>query len=446
MVAQSTSLTDGGLTAAWTKFRPHPIQAELWDCRKRFIAVPAGRGSGKTELAKRHLVRSLLVSKPWPDPRYFYGGPTWQQAKRVAWADLLRLIPPAWYDKSDVSVSEMRITTLWGAELWVVGLDKPQRIEGTLWDGCVLDESCDLKPQVFDMNVLPTLTWRNGWCWRIGVPKRQGPSAVEFRDYFEAAQSGKLPDAAGFTWPSSDIVPKQMLDFARTMLDPRDYAEQFDAMFQTAGGGIFHCFDEHLNVRRCPYDPQLPLIIGSDFNVDPMAWAIGQRRGDLMEWFDELWLRNANTPRTLDALWAKYASHKGGFQFFGDATSQARKTSADKTDYAHILNDERFKKAGRIVRYPRQNPRIRDKFSACNAMLKNAKGVRRMFVDPVCVHLLADLRARYYKPGTSDPADAGVAGDVGHITDAMGYATWMLFPVRIELDTVRGAVHIDKGG
>lgn len=441
---QSVNPTDSHLTSAWTAFRPHMVQTELWNCRKRFVAVPAGRGSGKTELAKRRLVCALLELKPWPDPRYFYGGPTSQQAKRTAWNDLLRLIPPEWYNKDDVSYSQLCIRTRWGAELWVVGLDKPQRIEGVQWDGCVLDESCDLKPRIFDLNVLPALTWRKGWCWRLGVPKRQGPSAVEFREYFEAARAHKLPDAAGFTWPSSDIVPKGMLDYARATLDPKDFAEQFDAMFQTAGGGIFHCFDEVLNVRRCPYDPQLPLIIGSDFNVDPMAWIIGQRRGELMEWFDELWLRDINTPDALDALWAKYAGHKGGFQFFGDASwARARKTSASMTDYAHILNDERFKKAGRIVRYPRKNPPIRDKFSACNAMFKNANGDRRAFVDPVCVHLLTDLRARYYKPGTSDPADAG---DVGHITDAMGYATWMLFPVRIKLDTVRGAVHIESGG
>lgn len=58
-----------------------------------------------------------------------------------------------------------------------------------------------------------------------------------------------------------------------------------------------------------------------------------------------------------------------------------------------------------------------------------------MFVDPACRWLIADLNMRNYKPGTNEPADAtGGQTDIGHITDAMGYAVWHLFPLRLELD------------
>ena len=187
----------------------------------------------------------------------------------------------------------------------------------------------------------------------------------------------------------------------------------------------------------------MPLVIGSDFNVDPLAWAIGQWRGDRMEWFDEIWLRDVSTPDALNALWAKWGHHKGGFQFFGDASGSSRHTSASTTDYATIYNDERFKKAGRIVRYPKANPARKDRYSSSNAMFGSADGNRRMHVDPVCVHLRQDLRTRAYKPGTCEADDRG--NDAGHIADAMDYAVWMLFPIQFGVEQETGTVYISGG-
>ena len=48
------------LTDAWTEFRYHAEQWAVWESGSRFIAMPAGRGSGKTELSKRKLVMSLM--------------------------------------------------------------------------------------------------------------------------------------------------------------------------------------------------------------------------------------------------------------------------------------------------------------------------------------------------------------------------------------------------
>ena len=415
------------LTQAWKQLRPHPVQRQLWVTPKRFVGVYAGRGSGKTDISKRRLVRMLPVKKPWHDPRYFYGAPTQEQAKRIAWNDIIALVPPQWVKaRSD---SNLTIVTHFGSTLQVVGLDKPQRIEGVQWDGAVLDESSDLKPGTFDLSILPALTHRTGWCWRIGVPKRQGVGAAEFKDFCMLGESGDDPDIVAFTWPSSDILPPEALEYARRTMDIKDYREQFEACWETAGGGIFYAFDPEFNVRPCAYHPELPLVIGSDFNVDPMAWVVGHRYPNRMEWIDEIWLRDTNTQKTLETLWQRYQHHQGGFEFYGDATGQARRTSASASDYKIIYADERFSKT---VHYPKANPPIKDRFSACNAMLCNAAGERRMFIDPKCKRLIKDLESRYYKPGTTDVADSG---DLGHITDAMGYAVHRLFPMRVNIIT-----------
>ncbi len=424
---QTRQTLDPNVTV-WPQLEYHQTQQALWECPSRFVYVPAGRASGKTELALRRLVSCLPDEKPWPDPLYVYGGPTYQQAKRTAWRKLLRLCPNHWI--SEVSLTELSITTIFGSTLFLVGLDKPERIEGIQLDGMVIDENCDIKPGTFDLNVLPTLIWRNGWCWRIGVPKRFGPGAVEFRTRFEQARAGDLPDSEGFTWPSAEIVPSELLEHARATMDARDFAEQFEANWQTASGGVFHAFNREYNVRPCAYDKTKPILVGSDFNVDPHCSILAHLCGDTLEVFDELFLRNSNTPEMLDVLASRYVGHTGGWQFYGDATGKARKSAATLSDYAHITTNAKLKAMGRTLHYPSSNPPVADRFAAMNARICAGDENRRVFIDPRCTHLIQDIEIRAYKPNSREPADSG---DIGHPSDALGYLLHRKWALGFEL-------------
>jgi hypothetical protein len=210
------------------------------------------------------------------------------------------------------------------------------------------------------------------------------------------------------------------------MLDPRDYNEQYRASWEQVGGVIHYAFDPVLNVQEVTYVPSLPLLIGSDFNVSPMAWAICQAHGKTLHVLDELFVHNTNTAECLTRLAGKYSGHQGGFEFYGDASGQARKSSASQSDYLQIRNDQRFPRAR--VFYPKANPRIRDRFAAVNAMLCSAAGERRCLIHPRCKNLIHDLSSRAYKEGTSEPDDYG---DLGHITDALGYLIHRRWPISL---------------
>lgn len=408
------------ITTSWTKLRPHAVQSALWRTTKRYAAVPAGRGSGKTELARRRVVRMLPLKKPWSDPLYFYALPTFGQARRVAWKPLLKLIPKEWI--KDVNKSDMVIETVFGSSLYILGLDKPHRAEGVQWDGGVIDESSDQRPGVFETTFLPAFSHRNAWCWRIGVPKRSGIGAADFRRFYQKGLEGD-DEIGAFSWPSEDIVDPAVIEFAKENMDELDYDEQYRANWHKVGGGIFHAFDANANVRPCKYNPNLPICVGSDFNVDPMAWVLSHRYPDRVETFAELYIRNTNTQRTLDRLHKMYPNHVG-WEFYGDATGRARKTSASSSDYAQIRLDDRFK--DKRVFYLKSNPPVSDRFASCNAMLRSAKGVNRWFIDPSCMNLIRDLEDRSYKSGSIEPADVG---DIGHITDAVGYFIHFRYPI-----------------
>jgi hypothetical protein len=404
------------LPPAWNQLNPHLTQYKLWTCSKRFPVVAAGRGSGKTELALRRLALCSRVNKS----RYFYAGPTIQQAKSVAWDRLIELIPPQWLAKNGINNSELKIKTIFGSEIRVVGMDKPQRIEGVQYNGGVIDETADIKPGSFNKSILPALSHHRGWCWRIGVPKRTGVGVLEYKEAFDKG----LLEGRSFTWPSEDILPPDIIEEARNEVDEITFNEQFRATWETTAGGIYYAFNESENVETCEYDPSKPICVGSDFNVDPMSWCLSHKYKDQIRTFDEVRLRDSNTPLTLDHLFQKYGEHRGGWIFHGDAAGRNRSTISSDSDYIIIRDDSRF--LNKKILYPRKNPRLKDRFASTNAMFKNANGVRRAFIDPKCRYLIDDLKCRSYKEGTSDPDDG--AG-IGHMADAFDYVIYANFKI-----------------
>ena len=417
------------LTRAWFPLRYHPVQNAFYRSKARFRYVAAGRGSGKTEIARRYIVRMLPVRKPWYDPLYFYALPTYPQAKRIAWRKLCDLIPDHWIEEKNKS--ELYIKTVFGSALYVLGMDRPIRAEGVQWDGGVLDESCDQKPGTFGLSLLPAMSERNAWCARIGVPKRTGVGAAEFKAAFEKAKRGDDSEGEAFEWPSEDILTRRQIEVARENLTEEDYNEQYRAQWQSVSGTIFYAFSEEHNVLdshdvEVSYRPSERIIVGSDFNVDPMCWVLCHERNGKVFVFAEIVRRNTNTQATLDYLHSMYGSHQGGWAWYGDATGQQRKTAAAVTDYIQIKADRRFQCAS--IHYPKANPPRADRFASANGMMRNANGEHRLFVSSKCKWLINDLLNRAYKPGTREPDDQG---DVGHITDGLTYYLWRRFPLTI---------------
>lgn len=415
------------LPKTWAPLRPHLKQYQAYFSKQKFVGLACGRGSGKSELAKRRIIRALPVTKPWPDPIYFYALPTYNQAKRVAWESLIKLIPPSWIKRDGLKVSELYIDTVFGSRLYVVGMDKPERIEGVQWDGGVLDEACDHKPGSFDKSVLPALTHRCEFFWRIGVPKRQGPSAIEFKEWFNKVAVGDIPNALALSWPSKDILPPEAINWAKNHLDPSDYDEQFEANFGNASGAVYKEFTRANVSQHARYIPSLPIHVACDFNIDPMSWVLCHyiKELNVLLVFDELRSRDTTTTRQLAALHEKYKDHKGGWSFAGDASAHHRHSNSDITDYLLINNSQLFGNKG--INFNRSNPSLKTRFSCVNAALCNANGIRRILINPECRWLIRDLQNVTYKPGTNE--QDGSDRTLTHMSDALGYLVVELFPI-----------------
>lgn len=422
------------LPKRWTRLpRIQPVHIRLIDCRARFVVVPAGRRSYKTELAKRKLITVARDPKAsvWDNPRYFAGAPTRDQAKRIFWDDLKKMMPPREIDGKP-SETELTIKTVFGSSISVVGLDKPERIEGSPWDGGILDEYGNMRSDTWGEHVRPALADRNGWCWLIGVPEGRN----HYYQIAEYAKNSGDPDWMFFTWYSSDVLPPEEIEAARKQLDEKTFRQEFEASFESYEGLTYYSFDSKLNCDDTVcFDRNRPLVLRHDFNRTPMTCTIAQehetRQGWVIHVIDEITINSSNTAEVAQEILNRYdklIDKNLGADVYGDAYGD--KGTTGKTDY-QIL-DEMLRAHQWHVRFhiPESNPLVVDRVNAVNAMLKTGAGIVRTKINPSkCPQLVKDFEQVVNKEGTriidkdSDPMRT-------HWSDGHGYHVALRFPIR----------------
>ena len=240
------------------------MQEAYSNSKHRFNTVPAGRRSGKTEVAKRRLIKRAIDFPKFDTPRFFAAAPTRDQAKRIFWQDLKDLVALK-YRAGPAIESDLIIPLKNGAEIHVFGMDRPERIEGTPWDGGVLDEYANMKPEAWAAHVRPALADRNGWCDLIGVPEGRN----HYYDMDLAAKAamrefGAASEWASFHWVSADILPAGEIAAARRDLDPLTFAQEYEASFVNFEGRAYYPFDAAVHCARLDYDPHQKLFLRAD--------------------------------------------------------------------------------------------------------------------------------------------------------------------------------------
>jgi Terminase large subunit, T4likevirus-type, N-terminal len=431
------------LTPRWRPLRAHAVQHAYWQSPHRFNTVPAGRRSGKTELAKRRLVERASAGSPFPNPRFFAAAPTREQAKRIFWQDLKRLAPRHLLDGRPAE-SELTIRLTNGAEIHVVGLDRPERFEGSPWDGGILDEYANMRPEVWSAHIRPALADRDGWCDLIGVPEgRNHYYDLDLAARAALLERGPASEWGSFHWLSADILPAAEIAAARRDLDQTTYAQEYEASFVTFAGRAYYGFDETRHCLPLAYDRQQPLIFCFDFNVAPGVAVIAQEQilpngqsgtGIIGEVHIP---QHSNTPSVCRRLLADWGEHPGQVRCYGDATGGASGTArVQGSDWALIEAQfrpwfrERFAKC-----VPKANPAERARLNAVNTRLRSADGTIRLMLDPnKAPNTLKDFNGVRLLVGGAGEIDKQADPHLSHLSDALGYYIAKEFPVEARTD------------
>lgn len=418
--------------ARWYPLKEHAVQTELVSDKVRFKVVPAGRRSGKTERAKRFVVREAM-REPGP---YFVAAPTRDQVKRIYWNDLKRLgFCSIYQDKP--KESELVIPFPNGSTISLIGLDQPQRMEGVLWAGGVIDEIADVKPGAWEENISPALDTFNperpdyrAWCWLIGVPD----GLNHYYDMAEYARVSGDPDWKLYTWKSSEILPEDVIEAAKRRMSPRQYKQEYEASFETATGRIYEDYGKH-NWTRDEIGPYEQLMWFHDFNFTPLSSGIAVRRGDALYCLDEIILTSAVSRQSAFEFVEKFKNHLNRkVVVYGDPAGRAGEKHGHASDYTEMEQVLRANNWQVERKVKAAAPAIRDRQNAVRAKILNAKGETSLFVRPErCKYLHKGLATVTMKKGSTFLEDET---EFQHITTAVGYCIDYEWPIRAERPNV----------
>jgi hypothetical protein len=153
-----------------------------------------------------------------------------------------------------------------------------------------------------------------------------------------------------------------------------------------------------------------------------MCSVVAQARGGEYHVLDEIVLRRASTQQACEEFQKRFGLPAAGLVVYGDASGAAMKTSG-YSDYGIIREYFRSRSAKVLYRIPSANPAVRERVCAVNAKLRNAAGEIRLYVDPKCKELIADLeQVSYLEDSTQIDKDKDRRRT--HLSDALGYLIW----------------------
>jgi len=404
----------------WYELNDHDVQLDLIKAVPsglRFPLVPAGRRSGKTERFKRFLVKQANAVQGI----YFAAAPTHDQAKKIFWDDL-KAFTLSTSHKKQPSESYRIIYMNNGSEIHVIGLDKPQRIEGIPWTGGGIDEFADLKAAAWEANIYPALNTINptrpdyrAWCWLLGVPD----GLNHYYELCEAAKANPDGDFRVFHWMTEEIFPEMAAE-AKRVMSFKQYNQEFRAAFETASGRIYEDYSDD-NRTDEGIRPHEQLMWMHDQNYTPLSSSIGVRRGDSLYLLDEIVLTSAISEQSAIEFCEKYKGHGNKHVLiYGDPAGRAGEKHGHASDYTDIegvlkLNGWRYTR-----KVKGKHPAIKDRQNAVRTKIKTASGGISLYVNPVTAPWShKGLATVQLQEGSTFQEDQ--KNQYQHITTAIGY-------------------------
>lgn len=393
----------------------HPKQMEVRNTRARFKVVVAGRRWGKTELAKSQMIEFAARN---PKKLIWYIAPSYQMAKQIMWNSLVDTVPTAWVAKKNEA--EMRLKLKNGAIIQCKSADNPDSLRGVSLAFAVLDEIQDMNGSVWYEAIRPTLVDSGGDALLIGTPK-------SYNLLYELYVRGQSGNAEWRSWQfptiTSPFIPASEIEQAKEDMDIKTFRQEFEASFESVSGRVYHAFDRATHVGNYKFNPDLPIWVGQDFNVDPMSSVIMQPQPDGSVWIvDEIIRDRSSVVDVTEELERRYWRYKKQITVFPDPSGNNRQHARGETSF-DIFRQAGFKK----IIYKKKAPLVADRINSVNRMFADASGRARLFIDKSCKKTISSFEQTIFREGTPE---VDKRGGVEHATDAVGYPIEFKFPIK----------------
>lgn len=235
----------------------------------RFVVLVAHRRFGKTVLSVNHLIKMALCCRI-EHGSFAYVAPFRNQAKNIAWGYLKHYTAPL--PGREINESELSVLLPNGSRIRVFGADNPDALRGLYFDGVVLDEVAQMRPEVWGEILMPALADRKGWTLFIGTPK----GVNLFSELYLRAQHAMKPGddydpdwlALCFRVDETHALEDSEVERLRRELTPNAWRQEMLCDFSASADDVLLPIDLVTEAcsRRVEYSDVggMPVILGVD--------------------------------------------------------------------------------------------------------------------------------------------------------------------------------------
>ena len=223
-----------------------PCQDVIDRTPARFKLIRAGRKFGKSTIGEYR----CIVKAGKPGSIVWFCGPTYHQAKLIAWKEFKNYIPREALAKKP-NETDLYFTLKNGSEIYVMGSDNPDSLRGPAPDHVVIEEAAMHKSEVWYEVVRPNLTARCGSADFITTPKG-------FNWFKDLEDSARQQIAAGskewavfhYTIRDNPHISREEIESARKDCDSEAvWRQEYLAEYESSVGRVFSQFSDERHCR-----------------------------------------------------------------------------------------------------------------------------------------------------------------------------------------------------
>lgn len=401
-----------------------------------------GYGSGKTFCGS--LIGILLALK-YPGIKGLVGAQTYTLVRDTTLQsyfehlDNMNMIAGYHYN---FKASESKLTFYNGSTIIFRHLEEPEKLKSLNLGFVELEEMSQVPESTFKM-LLSRLRQENLWGdefqYRIfGHTNPETSKGYIYKYFVEQKKDNYRFIQAPTT--QNIYLPKHYVEELKSAYDEQYYRINVLGEFGDYTSGLVVKNFSNENIKELHYQPDLPLHLTFDFNVDPMSCILAHVDNGKVFYFDEFILENTTTQGTIDEVLKKYPAHKTDIIINGDASGDNRSTQSEVSNYVIIRNALKRHYPNNKIKFDLRpyNPPIKNRIASFNAMICNHNGERKIFIDKRCKWLLYNIYNLKYKVG-SDVVDVPTYSQIKtennlkyleHPFDAASYLVEYYFPIR----------------
>lgn len=311
------------------------------------------------------------------------------------------------------------------------------RFKGLEINGAFIDEANEIQEVTFDKVVERAGSWFHSPDCPIKIVMTANPSNNWLKErVYNKWQKNQLPKGVAYvpaTIFDNPYIPADYLESLK-LLPRYQYSVFVEGNWDIQlkqGGEFYKCFELDKHVGTTKYNPELPLHISFDENVNPyLPCGIFQINGKHIMQIDEI--AGVNPNNTIKAVCnefkRKYGAHKAGLFVYGDATAQKEDVKVEKGHNFFTLIKTELKDFNPSMRVSASNPSVVMRGNFINTVFDSEFNGIKVTIGDHCKTTINDFigtkeapDGRKAKEKETDPKTKVSYQKHGHFTDLFDY-------------------------